>query len=613
MRNTASVGTRRLVFLACALAGCGPDSGRGGGGRDGGADGGSGIPGLASIDVTPANASFTIVNGAPASGDFVATGHFQDGHLADVTAQVGWSLADGGLGTVDKGHYTSITAHGGKTMLQASDGVHQGSAQLVLKYSATRVSTDDGSTAPADSATKFAGATNEPTLAPPVVYPLDGVLAPRNLGELEVQWKKPAAAADLFEVSFVSPTFELEVYTNAVQPQGGRLSLLNQEWSALADSVAGSGVNVAVRALAVSDPTKIGGSSPVVMNVGTDEVKGGIYYWSAAGAAGTVEGIKRHQFGDTTSPAAAFYTQNDAVFVNAISSTTHCVACHVLSRDGTKFAVTYDGGNDTSALFDVATKTSIIAPSVDLAWNFAAMSPDGMRMVGSHDGVIKIYDISGGATTGTVLGTVPTAGWGTHPDWSPDGKSLVFVRTPSASVDWGFTKGSIVVMTDDGMGNFNNPMTIVTSAGENNYYPSFSPDNKWILFDRSTGDSYDDPDATLYVISADGKIGPIRLNAANAMGQLTNSWPRWSPFVQTNGPNGDLLYFTFSSKRDYGIEMGSLNAGNPTRPQVWMSAFDPKIASGNMDPSDAPFWLPFQDVMTNNHIAQWTQAIVGIN
>ena len=32
-----------------------------------------------------------------------------------------------------------------------------------------------------------------------------------------------------------------------------------------------------------------------------------------------------------------------------------------------------------------------------------------------------------------------------------------------------------------------------------------------------------------------------------------------------------------------------------------------------MDPSDAPFWLPVQDVMTNNHIAQWTQAIVGIN
>ena len=30
------------------------------------------------------------------------------------------------------------------------------------------------------------------------------------------------------------------------------------------------------------------------------------------------------------------------------------------------------------------------------------------------------------------------------------------------------------------------------------------------------------------------------------------------------------------------------------------------------DPSYAGFWLPFQDINTNNHIAQWTREVVVI-
>jgi hypothetical protein len=44
-----------------------------------------------------------------------------------------------------------------------------------------------------------------------------------------------------------------------------------------------------------------------------------------------------------------------------------------------------------------------------------------------------------------------------------------------------------------------------------------------------------------------------------------------------------------------------------------MSAFDPDAAAGKLDPSSAPFWMPYQDFTTHNHIAQWTTQIVGIN
>ncbi|HEY7955363.1 MAG TPA: hypothetical protein VII38_08720 [Polyangia bacterium] len=618
---------RNLTFIALlgwSLIGCGPSSGTGGKHDLGpGGDGGTGgpIPGLMSIDIAPPMVALTVSNMTAATADFTATGHFMDGHTADITAALSWSLADGGIGSMDHGHFTSVTNRGGKTVVEATDGVQTGMAQLTLKYQATRLSTDDGSTAPASSASLFAGMTGEPTLAPTLVYPLDGALVPRNLGELEVQWKRPTQPADLYEVSFESDTLDLKVYTNATQPaQGGRLSLLQSEWDALSASIAGSTVSIAVRALATSDPTKIGGSQPAALEVGTDDVMGGIYYWSASGLPGSTEGIKRHAFGDVTGMATDFYTQNDGNAVFNDGLTTHCVACHVLSRDGTKFAITYNGGDGVSALLDVATKTATIPASKGLYWNFATMSPDGMKMIASHQGVLTLYDISGGPTTGNVLGTVDTGGYATHPDWSPDGKSLVFVRVAAPGSDWTFRQGAIVELTDSGMG-FANPQVLVPSqVGSNNYYPSFSPDSKWILFNRSQdsasdpndGDSYNDPSAEVWTISADGTVGPTELLAADATGNLTNSWARWSPFVQHNAENRDVYYFTFSSQRDYGIELGSLNPQNPNRPQVWMAAFDPTVASSKADPSTVPFWLPFQDVTTNNHIAQWTQQIVGI-
>lgn len=146
---------------------------------------------------------------------------------------------------------------------------------------------------------------------------------------------------------------------------------------------------------------------------------------------------------------------------------------------------------------------------------------------------------------------------------SPDGKSIVYVKVgaPEGMEEWHFTQGSLVVLHADAMGNFGAPQTIVASQGENNYYPSFSPDGKWILFNRSSGHAYDDASAQLWVISADGMVGPTQLVLANgAATGVTNSWPRWAPFVIHGGETGDLLYLTFSSKRDYGIELVGANA-----------------------------------------------------
>jgi hypothetical protein len=41
-------------------------------------------------------------------------------------------------------------------------------------------------------------------------------------------------------------------------------------------------------------------------------------------------------------------------------------------------------------------------------------------------------------------------------------------------------------------------------------------------------------------------------------------------------------------------------------PQLWMAAINLSEAQGSRDPSRVAFWLPYQDMATHNHTAQWT-------
>ena len=470
------------TILAFALAfsafqvGCGAQTSSGGKGDMATAMGP--LTGLMSIDVSPATASLTVTNGATATTSFAAMGHFADGHMADVTTLVTWSLDDNSLGSIAAGVVTANGLGGGKTQVTAASGSATGLAQLTVKYTATEISTADSSTAPANSPALFTGATTaDPTLAPAVLYPLDGVVIPNNLGELEVQWQKPTGTADLYEVAFLGETIDLRIYTNAPETAGGRISLSAADWTVLAGSTAGTSFTVQVTGLATADPTKSGASALTHVTMDADPVNGGIYYWTP-----TNQGVERHAFGDTTGMETNFYSETN--------TGGRCVACHVLTRDGKKAAITFDGGGGVSAVLDVATLTETLPESKAIHFDFGTFAPDGSKLIGTNGaGLLIEYDTSGTATEGNTITTFtpPAGSYYSHPDWSADGKSLVLVQTTTANAasDYSFTGGSIVVMTGPGDGTFSNPKAIVQSAGENNYYPSFSPDGLWILFNRA--------------------------------------------------------------------------------------------------------------------------------
>lgn len=128
---------------------------------------------------------------------------------------------------------------------------------------------------------------------------------------------------------------------------------------------------------------------------------------------------------------------------------------------------------------------------------------------------------------------------GTRPDWSPDGRLLVFACS-TVNKDRGIAGSSIATM-EYMNGTWGNLKSIVQSTGnsDSKYYPSFSSDSKWIAYVLAAGGNSDNNDAAkLFIVPADGTSAPIELaqvnrivnNAALGMrAQLADTTPTWAP------------------------------------------------------------------------------------
>jgi hypothetical protein len=196
------------------------------------------------------------------------------------------------------------------------------------------------------------------------------------------------------------------------------------------------------------------------------------------------------------------------------------------------------------------------------------------------------------------------------PDWSADGAQIVFARSGGSGCPAGLCGAQpgvdgaslfVVPVTATGFGS---ETALVNASGDNNYYPSFAPDGMFVAFNRAAGNSYDAPDAKVLVMPTSSGASPIDLPQVNAI--AGNSWPKFAPFIQ-HFQGKRIFWLTFTSRRDYGLRIEQ-NTLQTKVPQIWMVAFSP-------DPTETgyttypPFWLPFQDMTTGNHIAQWTQKI----
>jgi hypothetical protein len=606
------------AILLCICAACGSS----GGGNWNGDGGPPPIKDLVSITVLPADQTLTIDSGTPAASAYTAMGTFKDGHTADITSQCAFQLADTTLGGFLGAQFKSGTDKGGKTDVVAIAGALTGSTTLTLKLK-ERYADPQSTGLPANPASNFVGGF-DPSRAPDLVYPNDGVLVPPNLAKLEIHFH-PGPGNNLFALEFENDVTDVIVYAQCTSPLNGGCIYLPDAtvWSWIAESNKG-GAPLMVQVLGTDDSgtATVGTSGTISISFSQDELKGGIYYWTTS--SGT--GIMRFDFGSQTQTAPDMYLGTE------LTGGT-CVGCHALSRDGTKLVAEAGGQNDGRLLLlDVATKMPIVPFASTPKSIFESWNGDGTQYVGVYgdsgatDYNLHVFD----GTSGAQVATIDVGGTATnpadHPDWSPDSTHIAYTKTGIANTNQRMHEGSIEMVSDMGGGMWSPPAELVAQgAGQNHYYPAFSPDGAYLAYDESTcaGGVQDDscnadtdPTATVFVMKAMPGATQIEMTRANAPGvadgattALTNSFPKWCPFVfqRTTEMGSRLEWITFSSTRQYG-----LRSPPGTGTLLWMAAVDPDQIEAGVDPSYPAFALPFQDYTTSNHIAQWAESVVGV-
>ena len=563
------------------------------------------------LRIEPADAFLEISTGVAATQDFKVFELQKSGDEKDVTDKAVFQLTAGYLGQMNGAVFTT-NERAGRTLLSAYVGTASADAEIAVKLN--HVIVEPG--VPSDAPDRFAGATPGGA-APSIVYPGAGVMLPPNLSELEFHYL-PGASNELFELDFSGDLIGLKIYAQCDPLAEGCLYLPSEEtWQLLAESARGNSLFLTLRGLT---GTTVGASEASTMSFAQNDLYGGIYYWDAAGA------IMRYDFGRRDQTAETYLNAPEA-------GGTTCVGCHAMSRDGTKIAVGVDMPSPAPMrAFEVDAKQ--MAWSDDDGANFYAFSPDNSQMLTSNGNSIDLRN----AVTGEKIGTEPIIALGSMPDWAADGTKITYSK-PGTSVcgdgggggipglpgfpglpggdggidtcaTVGHGTGSIMLMD---AGSWSNEKTLVRADGRNNYYPAFTPDSNWVIFNRSplNKDSYDTDDAELWAVSTAGSKPEIRLDSATT--GITDSWPKVSPYVH-QFENRDIYWFTFSSKRNFGLrlkneDMSYNDDDDPRTAQIWMAAFDPSKAADGHDPTWVAFRLPFQDISTGNHIAQWVEQI----
>jgi imidazolonepropionase-like amidohydrolase/Tol biopolymer transport system component len=146
-----------------------------------------------------------------------------------------------------------------------------------------------------------------------------------------------------------------------------------------------------------------------------------------------------------------------------------------VNADGTGAAEIPFAIDDTRDMIDGPHPVIPVAPETFEAKipKFAAVSPDGRRVVFESLGKLYVKDMAGGEPRRLTTGGDALELW---PAWSRDGRSLAWVRWTDAGL------GEIVVGDANGRG------TRAVTAQRGHYaVPQFSPDGRTIVFEKRSG------------------------------------------------------------------------------------------------------------------------------
>ncbi len=416
--------------------------------------------------------------------------------------------------------------------------------------------------APPNAAMLF-GAAGAPSGGPCMSEPETGTLFPQNWLRPRFTWIA-TGGENLFELRVAAQNQDhaLVVYTTATT-----WTMPAAVWTALSQHTVDQPLTVAVRGATYSSSGTLT-SGPELGSSGTFTIApvaapGAIVYWTDPSGGMLLRGFRigDEDFKDIVSPAGAG---------------TACVGCHSATPDGADVGFSASNGS-AAGLGLLSSDGQQLAPSFISASAKSLMSRQDQEApvfskqhwtAGDHV-ALTMYQSQIMWTDLEATSTAQGTGWGfltragetasaASASFAHNSDTVLYVASTS-----GVTQGVTVTSGDLETVPFNHraggaptPVSGAATAAYNEYYPSFSPDDKYIAYDRvPTGmSSYNNGQAEVYVIPAVGGA-PVRIAANDpsvCTGQtspgVTNSWPRWSPETQDNG--GRRFYWiTFSSTR----------------------------------------------------------------
>jgi hypothetical protein len=448
--------------------------------------------------------------------------------------------------------------------------------------------------------------TGAPNGGPCLVEPEVGTLYPNNWLRPRFTWIA-TGTENVFELRLTAANQinPLIVYTNATS-----WTMPGTIWDALAAHTVDQPITVSVRGATYSSGALVSGPEHGTAGdiaIAPVPAPGAIVYWTTS--AGTV--LRGFRVGDET--------VKDIIHPADVAGSA-CVGCHSSTPDGVfvGFSSSPAAGNGDPATLGMQSVDGMhTAPPFITASAQTLMARQQQELPtysklhwqpGDHV-ALTMFNSGIMWTDLEATSTAQGAGWDMLPRGDANGAAyasfahtadtVLYVSAPTVSSGVTVTQGDIATVPfNNRLGGTATKVLGADTSAYNEYYPTFSPDDKYVAYNRvaQNQSSYNNSQAEVFAILATGGT-PIRLFAndppacsGRVSPGVTNSWPKWSPEATDSG--GKRYYWlTFSSTR---------SAGN--NPQLYVT---PLVDTAGLVTTYPALYLWNQPAGENNHTPAW--------